>query len=193
METLDLIYDHYKDTFTIITKQIKQRNKKFVFIFIIAFVFLLFTFNPDGYGNLIFGYIKEQYSIDLTGYFSVIQTFLWVILLYETLRYSQSIIYIEREYQYIASLEEKISQIISYTINRESQDYSDNYSVITNYSNIIYKYLFPSFSIIVVTLKIISEYKTLNIWCFLIIDTLLYIAYILLWFFHSYYVIKNDK
>lgn len=158
-----------------------------------SFVLLLFTFSPNEYGNLVFSYINEQYSLDLTRHFNVIQTFLWIALLYETLRYSQSLIYIEREYNYIGSLEEQLSQLTSFKFNREGQDYSDNYPVISNYTNIIYKYLFPLFSIIVATLKIKSEYKYLNTWYWLIIDTFLYIAYIYLWFFHSFYVIKNDK
>lgn len=193
MEQLDLIYDHYKETFVIISEQKHQRNKKFVLTFLIAFVLLLFTFNPNEYSGLIFGYIKEQYSIDLTNQFVVIQTFLWITLLYETLRYSQAVVYIEREYKYIDSLEVKISELSQFSFNREGQNYSNNFSIISNYANLIYKYLFPIFSVAVATLKIISEFKYLNIWYFLLIDTIIYIAYIFLWVFHSYFVIKNDK
>lgn len=193
MEQLDLIYDHYKETFAIISEQIKQRNKKFVFTFIIAFTLLLFTFKPNEYSNLIFGYVYEQYSIDLTDQFIVIQTFLWIALLYETLRYSQAMIYIEREYKYIASIESKISEKSGVSFNREGDNYSNDYPLISKYINLIYKYLFPSFSVAVATLKIISEYRYINIWYFLLIDTVLYIAYILLWIFHLHYVIKNDK
>lgn len=193
MEQLDLIYDHYKETFIIISEQKHQRDKKFVLTFLIDFVILLFAFNPNEYSGLIFNYIKEQYSIDLTNQFIVIQTFLWITLLYETLRYSQAVVYVEREYKYIKSLESKISDLSQFSFNREGQDYSNNFAIISNYTNIIYKYLFPIFSVTVATFKIISEFKYLNIWYFLLIDTIIYIAYILMWVFHSYYVIKNDK
>lgn len=193
MEQIDLIYDHYKETFAIISEQNKLRNKRFVFTFVIAMVLLLFTFNPVEYSGLIFGYIKEQYSIDLTNQFVVIQTFLWITLLYETLRYSQAVVYIEREYKYISSLEAHITTLSQFSFNREGQNYSNDYPIISNYANLIYKYLFPIFSVAVATLKIISEFKYLNIWYFLLIDTIIYIAYIFLWVFHSYFVIKNDK
>lgn len=193
LETLDLVYDHYKETFAILSEQIKQRNKKFVFIFLISCILLLFAFSPDEYGNLVFGYIYEQYSIDLSNQFAIIQTFLWVILLYETLRYSQAFVYIEREYKYIDTLESKISELSDTSFDRESKDYDDNFSMISKYTNIIYKYLFPLFSIVVAILKIISEWVHLNIWYFSLIDTFLCIAYLLLWIFHSYYAIKNDK
>lgn len=193
MNTLDLIYDHYKETFAIISEQIKQRNKRFVFTFIIAFIMLLFAFSPDEYSSLIFGFINKQYSIDLKSQFIVIQSFLWIALLYETLRYSQTIVYIEREYQHIELLETKISELSQFPFDREGQGYANNYPMISNYTNIIYKYVFPLFSTIVATLKIVSEYTHFNIWYFLIIDTVIYATYIMLWIFHSYYVFKNDK
>ena len=97
MDKLELFYDHYKETFVVISEQIKQRNKKFILVFILLFILLLFTFKPNEYSNIIFDFINNQYSIDLSSQFSVLQTFLWLALFYETLRYSQTIVYIERE------------------------------------------------------------------------------------------------
>lgn len=192
MDKIDLLYDNYKETFVIISEQIQQRNKKFVLVFILLFILLLFTFNPTEYSNIIFNFIKNQYSIDLSSQFSVLQTFLWLALFYETLRYSQSIVYIEREYKYIKYLEKRISKISKVKFNREGTNYSNNYQSISKFTNICYKYLFPLFSLSAASLKIKSEYSVQNIMCFLVIDTIIFIVYFLLWIVHSYYVIKYD-
>lgn len=75
MDNLELFYDHYKETFVVISEQTKQRDKKFVLVFILLFILLLFTFNPIEYSNIIFNFINEQYLLDLSNQFSVIQTF----------------------------------------------------------------------------------------------------------------------
>lgn len=193
MDKLELFYDHYKETFVVISEQIKQRNKKFILVFILLFILLLFTFKPNEYSNIIFDFINNQYSIDLSSQFSVLQTFLWLALFYETLRYSQTIVYIEREYKYIDYLEKKITKISKETLNREGGDYSKNFKPISIFTNGCYKYFFPLFSLIVSSLKIKSEYSVQNMLYFLIIDTIIFIVYFILWIVHSFYVIKYDK
>ena len=193
MDNLELFYDHYKETFVVISEQIKQRDKKFVFVFILLFILLLLTFNPIEYSNIIFGFINNQYSIDLSNQFSVLQTFLWLALFYETLRYSQSIVYIEREYKYIDYLEKIITKISKETLDREGGNYSKHYKPISIFTNSCYKYFFPLFSLTVAILKIKSEYSVQNMLCFLIIDTIIFIVYFILWIVHSYYVIIYDK
>ncbi len=192
MDNLELFYDHYKETFVVISEQTKQRDKKFVLVFILLFILLLFTFNPIEYSNIIFNFINEQYLLDLSNQFSVIQTFLWLALFYETLRYSQLMVYIEREYKYIDYLEEQITELSKITFNREGKDYTKNYKSISKFTNFCYKYFFPLFSLVVASLKIKSEYSTPNILCFLIIDTVIFVGYFILWSTHSYYVIKYD-
>lgn len=105
MNILELLYDHYKDTCEKLEKQIHQRNKNFAFSFLITCVLLLFAINPAEYRDLMFEYIRTEFSIDLSSQFFVIQTLLWAVLLYETMRYSQVFANIERTYDYINALE----------------------------------------------------------------------------------------
>lgn len=193
MDSLELLYDHYKDTFELLTERLKQRDKKFVFSFIISSVLVLLTFNPDEYQCIIVGYVSKQYSVDLTNQFAVLQTFLWVALLYETLRYSQAVVNIERTYVYLDSVEKRISELSSEKFDREVRDYAVNFRLASKYANFIYKYIFPVFSIVVALLKIISEFKNTSAWYFMVIDLILCIAYIVLWVFHSIFTIKTDK
>ncbi len=193
MEKLELIYDHYKETFSLLMDKIKQRDRMFVLTFILSIINLLLAVNPDTYGGLFIYIINKKYSIDLMNYFMVIQTFLWIVLIYVTMRYSQAVVYIERTYKYIHIVEKKISKIAHTSFNRESKNYLNNYPIISNIINLIYKYIFSSFAIITSIIKIKTEYKSPNVWYLLIIDTILFITYFVIWVYHIYFVITNDK
>lgn len=193
MDKLELLYDHYKETLSLLGDKIKQRDKMFILTFILSLIHLLLAVNPDTYGGLLIYIINEKFSIDLMNYFMVIQTFLWIILIYITLRYSQAVVYIEKTYNYIHIVEKKISKIAHTSFNRESKNYLNNYPIISNITNSIYKYIFSSFAIITSIIKIKTEYKSLNVWYLLLIDTILFITYFIIWIFHTYFIINNDK
>ena len=192
MNILELLYDHYKDTCEKLEKQIHQRNKNFAFSFLITCVLLLFAINPAEYRDLMFEYIRTEFSIDLSSQFFVIQTLLWAVLLYETMRYSQVFANIERTYDYINALENKISNLSSQHFDRESGHYSSHFSLPLRYANYVYKFIFPAFSLMVALLKIISEFVIINNGLFLTIDSILCLAYILLVVFHIIFAVKTN-
>ena len=190
MDKLELLYDHYKETYEILTHQIKQRNKMFVFSFIVSCVVLLFAFDPAEYRNLLFGYIYDQFSIDLSSQFFVLQTFLWIVLLYVTLRYSQAFVNIERTYSYLDSLERKIHELSQVDFDREGGHYARNFSLPSKYSNYIYKFIFPAVSVMIAVIKIISEYYISTTWYLFVVDSIICVAYIVLWVFHTIYATR---
>lgn len=192
MDKLELLYDHYKETYEILTHQIKQRDKMFVLSFIFSCVALLFAFDPAEYRNLLFGYIYDQFSIDLSSQFFVLQTFLWIVLLYVTLRYSQAFVNIERTYSYLDSLERKIHELSQAEFDREGGHYARNFSLPSKYANYVYKFIFPVISVMIAVVKIISECHISAIAHLLFVDFIICFAYILLWIFHVIYVVKTN-
>lgn len=193
MDKLELLYDHYKETYEILTRQIKQRDRMFIISFIISCVLLLFAFDPAEYRNLLFGYIYNQFSVDLSNQFFVLQTFLWTVLLYVTLRYSQVFTNIERTYSYLNSLEEKIRELTQVDFDREGGHYARHFSLPSKYANYIYKFIFPAVSISIAIIKIISEFYIFTAWWLLLIDFIICAAYIVLWIFHTIYAIKTNR
>lgn len=195
MDKLELLYDHFKDTYTNITTKIKQRDRVFIITFILLLIQLLLVTNPYEYENLLITYIKEQYSFDLSNQIMALQTFLWVALIYSSLRYSQACVYLERTYIYISSLESKISIIANTNFDRESVDYLKSYPFISKVTNFIYRYIFATIAIAIPIFKIVSEYidfgngKNPLVIC----NSILLVFYEVIWISYIVFILKKDK
>ncbi len=192
MDKRELLYDHYKETFEIIQNMIDKRNKYFVFCFIISFIQLILAFIPDTL-YVVKNFIYNQYSIDIKNYFAVIQIFVWIIQDYTYLKYSQMCVEIERKYNYIHSLESRISNSIKAKFDRESKDYLNKYPFISKVTNFIYRYFSAVVLIIVSFVKIIQEILLTSTLFFKITDSFLFVLYLFILFSHLFFVVKNDK
>ncbi|MDR2408203.1 MAG: hypothetical protein LBE13_08840, partial [Bacteroidales bacterium] len=105
----------------------------------------------------IYKMVQEYFSLELPFQITVIQSFVWVIVLYLFMRYIQTNIYIERLYKYIKQLENRIEEQAEVIFNRESKSYEVKYPLILNIIHIIYVWIFPIMSILIITLKIYFE------------------------------------
>jgi len=82
MDKIELLYDHYKETFSIIQDTLNQRNRFFIMAFLIMTLQLLFVVSPESIATLITTIIHNAYEIDISGQILVIQSLLWLILLF---------------------------------------------------------------------------------------------------------------
>ena len=112
MDKVELLYDHYKDTFSHIKESLNQRNSFFVKVFLTMSLQFLFAMSPESIISLITLIINNKYEVDITEQTSIIQCLLWITLLYFTIRYYQTTVYIERQYKYIHNIESTISDLI---------------------------------------------------------------------------------
>ena len=159
MDKSELLYDHYKETFTIIKDNLTQRNRFFVMLFVIMTLQFLFAISPKSIANLITTIIQNSYNVDISGQMVIIQCLLWLVLLYFTMRYYQSTVYIERQYNYIHSLEAQIADLMNVKFDLESGDYLNNYPKMNDMIDILYKWIFPFIYCLVIFRKIISEFQ----------------------------------
>lgn len=190
MDKTELLYDHYKETFSIIKDTIIQRNRFFVMVFLVMTLQFLFASSPDSVSYLIIGIVKKQYEIDITNQISIIQSFLWLILLYLTMRYYQATIHIEKQYNCIYSIEADISNIVHITFDRESGNYLANYPKMSDFVDILYKWVFPIIYCLIICYKIVSEYMISKFSFLLVLNTILFIScfvltILYLFFLHS--------
>lgn len=176
MEKRELLYDHYKETFEIIQNKIEKRDKYFILTFIVSITQLILAFMPDTL-NIINRFLYNQYGVDILNYFSIIQIFIWIIQIYTYLRYSQMCVEIERKYNYIHSLESRISNSIRAKFDRESKDYLNNYPLISNVTNFIYRYISFLALYIISLVKIVHEILSTSPCYLKIIDIILLILY----------------
>lgn len=176
MDKTELLYDHYKETFSIIKETIIQRNRFFVMVFLVMTLQFLFALSPDSISYLIIGIVQKQYEIDISNQMSIIQSFLWLILLYLTMRYYQATIYLEKQYNCIHSIESDISNIEHITFDRESGNYLSNYPKMSDFVDILYKWVFPIIYCLIICYKIVTEYITLKFSFLLLLNSILFIS-----------------
>lgn len=157
MDNSELLYDHYKDTYSLHIEMKRKRDTFFVMLCASITVLFLFLINPTGIFEFILKMVQESFSFELPFQMAIIQSFVWIITLYLFMRYIQANIYIERNYKYIECLEKTISQNHEIIFDRESRNYEDKYPFVLTFVHNIYVWGFPIMSIIIITLKIVLE------------------------------------
>lgn len=174
MVKIELLYDHYKETFSRIKESLNDRNHFFVMVFIVIAIQFLFATSSDTISSVIISLIQEKYKIDISAQMSIIQSLLWLILLYLTMRYYQINVYVERQYNYIHSLEKDIAREASIKFDREGGDYLSNYPKMNSFMDILYKWIFPIIYCLIICYKIIVEYIVSKFSLLLILNTILF-------------------
>ena len=124
----ELLLDHYKDTFQHILYHWRARNRLFVYILILLAVIALDTYQTGMLSDLVNAYVAK--TLESPGQeapcldFAVIRSAAWFLLLSLVIQYYQRSISVDRQYQYIANLEEQICQIMGGDfVTREGKAY----------------------------------------------------------------------
>jgi len=160
---LEVLHDHYKESFLYIREREKQRDR--VFMFVIALIGALFLEiqYSDVFSNIL-GNIKLEFvELDISIMpISIFISATWTYLFVIVLKYCQSSILIERQYEYLHHIENKISQLFGdqNLYCREGKAYLNRYPLFSNLVWIFYILLFPIIVILSVGLIIyLEEYK----------------------------------
>lgn len=184
MDTLDVLYDHYKETFSLSKEAQARRNRSFIVLCVLeAFSFFLLV-RPEKAFELIIDGINKELDATLQLSDTIIQTLLWLLIAYAMIRYIQDMLYIERQYIYLDKLEKEISHSI-YVFKREGDNYQRYYPMVLNFIDLFYKMLMPVFFTIVNIIRIHKEWILLNkVSIALLCDTVLFVAiFIITWFY----------
>lgn len=158
-KALDILYDHYKDSFSYVSKYLLQRERIFAIVLVVVFLqFLQFSF-AEQYLAAFNTFVERQFDFAFIFNQSFLDSLLWFLLLSTSLRYFQINILINRQYSYIHSLEEKISKKTGTEnfIQRESQGYLQDYPLFLDWVHVLYTWVFPILLIVVAVTKIALE------------------------------------
>lgn len=193
MDKNELLYDHYKETYGLHLEAKKKRDAFFVMLCVGITLLFCFLINPSDVFKSIYKMVQEYFFLELPFQITVIQSFVWVIVLYLFIRYIQTNIYIERLYKYIEELECKIAEQTEIKFNRESKNYEKEYPLVLNMIHIIYVWIFPIMSILIIILKISFEkIQKINIVPF-VFDTIIAVIIILLNIFYLMFLHKKKS
>jgi len=155
---LEILAEHYKDTFFHIQEYLKLRDRLFLLILIVATLMLFQIYSPaesgETFSQLIIKKLELKSSIDITFIGSII----WFALLSLVVRYFQTVVHIERQYAYIHQLEKIIStEYGSKVFTREGKSYLKDYPLFSSWAWILYTIVFPALLLLLVVCKINSD------------------------------------
>lgn len=158
MESIDLYYDHYKDTFENQKSYLRKRDNYTIMLFIMVIVLSFQIKEPEESIKLANAFIQSEFK-EVTIEFKYLNTillfaFLWLIILYYQIN-----LLIEKMYRYIHEVEANLSRSGDYDICREGKSYLKHYPWLSFIVHRIYTILFPLLIIFITGLKFYHEYK----------------------------------
>jgi hypothetical protein len=159
---------HYKDTYENHLSSIKQRDALFYALLVILALFSLQVTSTELVNSALSGYINKQLEISINKNSNLFGTLLWLLLFGFSSRYYQTVIQIERQYDYIHHLEELISRKYPGTraFTREGKSYLDEYPLFSNWVWLLYTLAFPLIVLLCIGIRIHGElenYETLGL------------------------------
>lgn len=148
MTNLEILHDHYKESFSYIRDREKQRDN--LFLVQIALLGLLFleVYQTAGIQGLL-----KIMEVSAAGAklnigelpSAVVLSVTWTVMLALTLRYCQTSISVERQYGYLHGLEEKLSSLLGDkdVYRREGKAYLAEYPLFSEWVWRFYTLVFP--------------------------------------------------
>lgn len=182
-----VLSEHYAQTFDLLQGHLKRRDRTFAGVLLLLIIMLFQLFTPDEASNLMTDIVSNKLGLETPIDFLYVLSVVWFVLLASTTKYFQSVILIERQYEYVSALEGELnSHYEGVEFTREGKSYSSNYPAFLNWASFLYTVLFPAILAIVVTAKIIGEFSQYGsseflvwfngmIFVFIGISTLLYL------------------
>jgi hypothetical protein len=155
---LEILNDHYKDSFNHLQEFLRTRDKLFFWVLIVITFMLYQIFLPleakDVIGHIITKALNLDNAVDASFMCSVI----WFSLLAIVVRYFQTVVNIENQYKYIHELEDQISRCYkNKAFTREGKTYLKDYWKFSKWIKRLYVIIFPALLLIVIAAKMHNE------------------------------------
>ena len=150
---------HYKDTYEIHLASVKQRDALFYALLVILALFSLQVASTDLVNSALSSYVNKQLDISIDKNSNLFGTLLWLLLFGFSSRYYQTVIQIERQYDYIHHLEEIVSGRYAETraFTREGKSYLGEYPLFSNWIWLLYTLAFPLIILLCISIRIHGE------------------------------------
>jgi len=158
------LHEHYNDTFSNIKESIKLRDKLLALVLFVLVFVVLYAFWPNDAVNTLTQIATQKMGATLNFSDSFLGSMLWFSLLVVIVRYTQTVIYIERQYLYIHKLEEDLHKNYknSVAFTREGKSYLEKYPIYSDWVCSLYTIIFPAVLSLIVLIKIISEWALIS-------------------------------
>ena len=157
---LEILNDHYKDTFSHQLGYLKRRDRFTLYLFLILVIMFLEVMSPSGtetiISKLISKYLEDGISLET----SYVRCLTWLLLFGLVVQYYQTVVLVERQYTYLHKLEKELTPFFSSKIpfTREGKSYLKNYPKLSAWSDFLYKSVFPAALIFFTGVKLCIEF-----------------------------------
>ena len=151
---------HYSDTFANIKESIKLRDKLTALILLVLAFLALYTFWPTDAITAFSGMSEQKIGLAISVDVGFLGSIVWFALLIAVVRYTQVVVYIERQYKYIHKIEEELHKHFDNSIafTREGKSYLKDYPKFSDWIWTLYTIIFPFVLGVIVLVKIITEW-----------------------------------
>lgn len=168
---LELACSHYKDSYEVHLATIKHRDLLFYVLLATTAFFSLQISSLDLANTTLTELISNSSGVKLSKDSQLLNSLVWFLLLGTSTRYFQLVLQIEREYNYLHSIEDYLRRHYPETalFSREGSSYLQKYPIFSNWVWLLYTIAFPSLLLVAITLRIkaqIHSTSNLNIIAF---------------------------
>lgn len=161
MEGIEVLYDHYKDTFEQQKRYLTKRDHLTVLLLILAILLIGLIFDPNYISSKLNAVIKAQVD-NLVFDFEFINTGLIIAFFWFSLQYYMVVLQIERMYKYLDQCESSLcAGYTEFKINREGAYYLKSYPWIKTLADRFFVLGIPIGFITLSVCKIVNE------WCWI--------------------------
>ena len=163
-KTLETYYDHYKESNSLRKVSQSRRNKSFAYLCILEAISFLMVRNSEFICGLLNEAVAKKLETTIQIGTGIIQTLIWILIAYVLVRYVQDVLYIERQYSYLARLEKEISKQLGEKqddsiFSREGEDYLRDYPLVLNFIDLFYKMFAPILFAVINVVHIVQEWN----------------------------------
>ncbi len=151
VKLLEVLSRHYTETFDLLKTVVARRDRLFLYILLVIFIVLLYMSNPAVMSDWVNSFFSSQLvgndtTANMTPLIdvSVIGVVLLLGLLSLSHTYFQTVLHIERQYDYVYQLEDKLGGYFNdKAFTREGKHYHKYKRKFSSWTRFIFWYLFP--------------------------------------------------
>ena len=103
---LEVLNAHYENTFEGIQATLKRRDRFFAWIVVFVVLLLLQLVAPEEIDQILTSVARDRLGLAEAPDISVIGSAIWFVILGLVVRYFQTVVHVERQYEYIHGIEE---------------------------------------------------------------------------------------
>ena len=140
---LALLHEHYRDTCTVMQHHRGARDRYFYFVLATVAVVLFDVVAPQDFSVVIGEALKAKLSLSVAPNLAYLRSIVWFLLLGLTIRYCQTALLVERQYEYVHHLEAQLSKHVQGGFTRESVAYLSNYPLFLHWAHYLYTLVSP--------------------------------------------------